>query len=81
MTATTLHLWVRLSARVAFCVFAVVFATAALHTLWPSRPTRWLRRNRRQLGLVFAAIHFAHLGFVLALARVDHGPTGRSSIW
>lgn len=57
----------RYSARLSFLIFVTVLATGALATLWPSRPTRWLKRNRRYLGLAFALAHFCHLGALLWL--------------
>lgn len=52
----------RYTARFAFLIFIVVFATGALAQLFPSATTRWLKRNRRYLGLSFALAHFIHLG-------------------
>ena len=40
----------------------MVFAAGALAQLFPSATTRWLKRNRRYLGLSFALAHFIHLG-------------------
>jgi sulfoxide reductase heme-binding subunit YedZ len=56
-----LHL-TRYTARFSFLIFITVFATAALAQLFPNDPTRWLRRNRRYMGLSFALAHFLHLG-------------------
>ena len=52
----------RYTARFAFLIFIVVFAAGALAQLFPSNATRWLKRNRRYLGLSFALAHFIHLG-------------------
>jgi sulfoxide reductase heme-binding subunit YedZ len=68
-----LHL-ARYTARLAFLIFLLTFATGALAALSPSDATRWLRRNRRYLGLSFALAHFIHLaaltGFFIAIAEV-----------
>lgn len=57
----------RYSARLSFLIFVGVLATGAMATLWPSPLTRWLRRQRRYLGLAFALAHFCHLAALLWL--------------
>lgn len=52
----------RYTARLAFLIFIVAFSAGALARLFPSDGTRWLRRNRRYIGLSFALAHFIHLG-------------------
>lgn len=52
----------RYTARLAFLIFIIAFAAGALAQLFPSDGTRWLRRNRRYIGLSFALAHFIHLG-------------------
>lgn len=52
----------RYTARFAFLIFIVAFSAGALAHLFPSDGTRWLRRNRRYIGLSFALAHFIHLG-------------------
>lgn len=68
-----LHL-TRYTARLAFLIFLLTFATSALAALAPSDATRWLRRNRRYLGLSFALAHFIHLaaltGFSIAIGEM-----------
>lgn len=63
-----LRLVVRGTARTAVVLFMLAFGAAALRTLWPSAPARWLRSNRRYLGVGFAAAHYLHLGGLVALA-------------
>ncbi|QCI65801.1 ferric reductase-like transmembrane domain-containing protein [Phreatobacter stygius] len=62
---------IRLTARTSLALFLMAFAAAALAWLVPSGPTRWLRRNRRQLGLSFALSHGIHLVAIILLARHD----------
>lgn len=57
----------RYSARLSFLIFILVLVTGALAALWPVPLTRWLRRQRRYLGLAFALAHFCHLGALLWL--------------
>lgn len=51
---------VRFTARTSLLLFLSAFTAAALHRLWPSPLTAWQRRNRRYLGLSFAASHGLH---------------------
>lgn len=57
----------RYTARFAFLIFVAVFAAGALAQLFPSNTTRWLKRNRRYLGLSFALAHFIHLAALTSL--------------
>src|SRR5262245_37982284 len=59
---------VRLSARASFAIFLLVFVARPSRVFWPGRFTRWLVRNRRQLGVSFAVAHFLHLGDIVLLA-------------
>lgn len=58
---------IRATARIAVVLFSVTFASSALNALSRSPASKWLLRHRRQLGLGFAAVQFAHLGLVLTL--------------
>lgn len=62
---------IRLTARSSLTLFLMTFAASALAQLAPSEPARWLRRNRRQLGLAFALSHGIHLVAIVLLARRD----------
>jgi DMSO/TMAO reductase YedYZ heme-binding membrane subunit len=62
---------IRFTARSSLLLFCLAFSAAALARIWPSAWTRWLRRNRRQLGLAFAASHALHAGAIVAFARMD----------
>jgi DMSO/TMAO reductase YedYZ heme-binding membrane subunit len=63
----------RYTARLAFLIFLIAFSAGALAQLFPSDGTRWLRRNRRYVGLSFALAHFIHLfaltGFFLSIGE------------
>jgi DMSO/TMAO reductase YedYZ heme-binding membrane subunit len=60
---------IRATARTSLLLFLPVFAASALIRLWPNPATRWLRRNRRYLGVSFAASHALHglaiIGFAI----------------
>lgn len=62
---------IRLTARTSLAFFLAAFIASAAMSLWPGRFTRWLRRNRRQLGLSFAFSHLIHLAAIVALATAD----------
>jgi DMSO/TMAO reductase YedYZ heme-binding membrane subunit len=69
---------IRFTARSSLLLFCLAFSAAALVRLWPSASTRWLRRNRRQLGVSFAASHTLHAGAIIAFAMMD--PAGFASV-
>ena len=71
---------IRFTARTSFALFCLAFSAAALYRLRPNAWTRWQRRNRRYLGVAFAASHFIHALAIVAFARLDpvqfHAGTG-----
>ena len=62
---------IRFSARTSLLLFCLAFSAAALARLWPNGGTRWLRRNRRYLGVTFAASHAIHLFAIACFAVMD----------
>jgi methionine sulfoxide reductase heme-binding subunit len=66
-----MRLAIRATARTSLVLFALAFTAGAMVELLPFGATRWQRRNRRYLGVSFAASHFIHLGAILALAAMD----------
>ncbi|QCK86063.1 hypothetical protein E8L99_10010 [Phreatobacter aquaticus] len=62
---------IRLTARTSLALFLASFLASSLIRLWPSEPTRWLRRNRRQVGLGFAVSHLIHGVALVLLVRRD----------
>ncbi len=59
---------IRATARTSVVLFTLAFAASALRRRWPNAATAWLLRNRRQLGVSFAASHFVHLLLIIAVA-------------
>jgi DMSO/TMAO reductase YedYZ heme-binding membrane subunit len=59
---------VRFTARTSLLFFCLAFSAAALARLWPNAWTRWQRRNRRYLGVTFAASHGLHLIVIVLFA-------------
>jgi DMSO/TMAO reductase YedYZ heme-binding membrane subunit len=62
---------IRFTARTSLLFFCLAFGAAALARLWPNGWTRWLRRNRRQLGVTFATSHALHAIAIVAFADMD----------
>src|SRR5258707_6581235 len=65
---------IRFTARSSLLFFCLAFSAAALARLWPNGWTRWQRRNRRTLGVTFAASHGLHAIAIGLFAAMD--PTG-----
>jgi sulfoxide reductase heme-binding subunit YedZ len=62
---------IRFTARTSLLFFCLAFSAAALERLWPNAWTRWQRRNRRYLGVTFAASHALHAAAIVWFANVD----------
>jgi DMSO/TMAO reductase YedYZ heme-binding membrane subunit len=62
---------IRFTARSSLLFFCLAFSAAALARLWPNSWTRWQRRNRRILGLTFAASHGIHAIAIAAFAVME----------
>lgn len=58
---------IQLSVRLAVPWLYIAFAASALATVWPGVASRWLLRNRRIIGLCFAAGMAWQLLFILWL--------------
>ena len=54
----------RQSARAAFLIYLVVFIARPLRAFVVNDLSGWLLKNRRSLGVAFAATHIAHLGLI-----------------
>jgi methionine sulfoxide reductase heme-binding subunit len=62
---------IRFTARTSLLLFCLAFGAGALARLWPNAWTRWLRRNRRPLGVSFAASHAIHAVAIVAFAAMS----------
>ncbi|MBR0717042.1 ferric reductase-like transmembrane domain-containing protein [Bradyrhizobium liaoningense] len=62
---------IRFTARSSLVLFCLAFSAAALARLWPTAWSRWQRRNRRYLGLAFAASHAIHAIAIVVFANMD----------
>lgn len=64
---------IRSTARTSLLLFCAAFGAAALFSRWQNTVTRWLRTNRRELGLSFAASHAMHAAALATLHQVSPG--------
>jgi DMSO/TMAO reductase YedYZ heme-binding membrane subunit len=62
---------IRFTARTSLMLFCLAFSAGALARLWPNAWTKWQRRNRRYLGVGFAASHGLHAVAIAVFARMD----------
>ena len=62
---------IRFTARSSLVLFCLAFSAGALAFLWPNAWTSWQRRNRRYLGLSFAASHAIHAIAIVCFALVS----------
>jgi DMSO/TMAO reductase YedYZ heme-binding membrane subunit len=69
--ADGIRMVIRFTARTSLLFFCMAFSAAALARLWPNAWTHWQRRNRRYLGVTFAASHALHAIAIAAFAAVD----------
>jgi sulfoxide reductase heme-binding subunit YedZ len=61
---------IRFTARTSLLFFCLAFGAAAVARLWPNAWTRWQRRNRRYLGVTFAASHAIHAVAIACFAAM-----------
>jgi DMSO/TMAO reductase YedYZ heme-binding membrane subunit len=72
---------IRFTARTSLLFFCLAFSAAALVRLWPNAWTKWQRRNRRTLGVTFAASHAIHAVAIACFAVMDPaGYAGATSL-
>src|ERR1700730_18902854 len=62
---------IRFTARTSLLFFCMAFSAASVARLWPNGWTRWQRRNRRYLGVTFAASHAIHAVAIVCVAQMD----------
>ncbi|MBV8030740.1 MAG: hypothetical protein JO035_04460 [Betaproteobacteria bacterium] len=70
---------IRLTARTSLLLFLAAFTAAALSRLAPGPLTAWQRRNRRTLGLGFAASHGLHALAIVTFALAAPLEFGRAT--
>ena len=64
-----LRMALHFTARSSLILFLLAFSASSLARLWPGPGTQWLLRNRRYLGLSFAASHALHGMAIIAFAE------------
>jgi DMSO/TMAO reductase YedYZ heme-binding membrane subunit len=70
-TVEGVRMAIRATARTSLIFFSLAIASAGLARLWPNAATAWLRRNRRYLGVSFAASHAVHAVAIAAFGLMD----------
>lgn len=65
------RLVIRWTARESLVLFLMTFVASALMRLSPMALTRWMRRNRRYLGLGFVVSHTVHLAAIIVFAGLS----------
>lgn len=78
-TTDCYRLVIRETARTSLALFLTAFLASSFAARWPGGWSRWLRANRRYVGLSFAMSHAIHLAAIVALARTDPGTFGMLS--
>jgi len=62
---------IRFTARTSMALFLLAFTASALYRFWPGRVTRWIRQNRRYLGVSFAGSLGVDALAIMVYAIVD----------
>ncbi len=75
-----IELWLRNTARISFVIFTLAFSASALQRFWKISATSWLLKNRKELGVAFALVHFLHLGLLGVKGIYFEAPFEKSSL-
>ena len=67
-TAASIKTGIDATGRSSLLLFSIAFTASSLRSLWKTPLTIWTLRNRRWIGLSFAASHFIHLALILAVS-------------
>lgn len=71
MSTDAIRMVIRATARTSLVLFLLTFIASPAVRLWPGSGTRWLLRNRRYIGVSFAASHGIHALAIIAFAIQD----------
>lgn len=66
-TDDNLNTLLRWTARMSFVIYLVIFVARPLRQLLANGTTNWLLKERRSLGISFAAMHSVHLALIACL--------------
>lgn len=64
---------IRITARTSAVLFLLAFTASSVYRLWPNKGTKWIRRNRRYLGVGFAGSHTVHAAFIITSVELNRG--------
>ena len=67
-SAASIKTGIDATGRSSLLLFSIAFTASSLQSLWRTPLTIWILRNRRWIGLSFAASHFVHLALILAIS-------------
>lgn len=68
LSAASIKTGIDATGRSSLLLFSIAFTASSLRSLWKTPLTFWTLRNRRWIGLSFAASHFIHLALILAIS-------------
>jgi len=71
MSTDAIRMVIRATARTSLVLFLLTFIAAPAAGFWPGGSMRWLLRNRRYVGVSFAASHGIHALAIIAFAVQD----------
>lgn len=61
---------IRATARTSLVFFLLAYSASALHALWPSDASRWIRTYRRQWGWLLVISHTLHAAGIAAFSQM-----------
>ncbi|MGK7952316.1 MAG: hypothetical protein AB4368_26905 [Xenococcaceae cyanobacterium] len=71
----SMRIAIRLTARTSCLLFLCAFVASSLRYFWTNNLTKWLRGNRRYLGVAMAVSHGFHAIAIIGLAILTSDPS------
>jgi len=65
---------IRSTGRSSLILFSIAFTASSVYHFWKAPFSKWVLRNRRYIGVSFAASHFIHLGLIGTISMVFPEP-------
>ena len=65
---------IRSTGRSSLILFSIAFTASSVYHFWKAPFSKWVLRNRRYIGVSFAASHFIHLGLIGTISVVFPEP-------
>ena len=73
-SADTILVAIRSTGRSSLFLFSLAFTASSVYHFWKGAFPKWVLRNRRYIGVSFAASHFIHLGLIATISLVFPEP-------